>query len=78
MTPAEHAIAAQALIDRLAPLVEGVPHSIVMEALLAMFHQTAIHNPCCLERAVSDVTFVAVILSNRLFLQQPPRGASLH
>ncbi|QNK69222.1 hypothetical protein [Variovorax sp. PAMC26660] len=78
MTPAEQAIAAQALIDQLTPLVAGVPQEVVLDALLAMFHATAIHHPGCLERAVSDATFVAITLSNRLFLQQAPHGASIH
>lgn len=78
MTPAEQAIAAQALIDQLTPLLNDVPKEAVLDALLAMFHSVAIHNPRCLERAVSDATFVTVVLTNRLFLQQAPHGASIH
>ena len=78
MTPAEQAIAAQALIDQLTPLVRDVPKEAVLDALLALFHSTAIHNPACLERAVSDATFVAVVLTNRLHLQRAPHGASIH
>lgn len=78
MTPAEQAIAAQALIDQLTPLVRDVPKEAVLDALLALFHSTAIHNPACLERAVSDATFVTVVLTNRLLLQQAPHGASIH
>lgn len=77
MTP-ERAIAAQALVDQLAPLVEGVPHPVVLDALLAMFHRTAVCNPCCLENAAADVTFVARALTTRLFLQRAPHGASIH
>lgn len=78
MTPAEQAIAAQALIDQIAPLLADQDKSVVLDALLAIFHQTAIRNPGCLEHAVHDVTFVASVLSSRLFFQQVPHGASIH
>lgn len=78
MTPAEQAIAAQALIDQIAPLLADQDKSVVLDALLAIFHQTAIRNPGCLEHAVHDVTLVASVLSSRLFFQQVPLGASIH
>lgn len=78
MTPAEQAIASQALIDQITPLLVDLDKPVVLDALLALFHQTAIRNPGCLEHAVHDVTFVARVLSNRLVFQQVPHGASIH
>lgn len=83
MTPAEHAIAVQALIDQLAPVVSEAsrtePHTVILSALLSMFRTTALHtHPTCTEVAANACMSVSFELSIRRAQQVPPAGAPIH
>lgn len=77
MTPAEQAIAAQALVERLASVVDGVPHHVILVALLGMYHATAIRFPCCIDSAALNCQQTALAIARRA-TQLPPDGASIH
>lgn len=77
MTPDEQTRAAGALIDQLAPVVKGVPHDVVLHALLAMYRTTALTHACCTETAAEACAQVALNLV-RAVHTQPPTGAKLH
>ncbi len=63
MTPQEKVVAAGALIDRLALIVDGQPHQVILMALLAMYRTTAISFPCCTQQAAVDCAVIAQHLS---------------
>ncbi len=79
MTPAEEAIAAQALVDQFAAIVAGQPLSVVLVALLSTYRTTALLHPGsgmpAAEQCVSVGLELAVRHAER---QQPPQGASIH
>lgn len=82
MTPAEHAIAVQALIDQLAPTVSDasrtVPHTVILAALIHMFRVTARNSPGCAETAANVCMSIAMELSIHQARQLPPAGAPIH
>lgn len=79
MTPAERAIVAQALIERLQVTVDGQPHILVLVALLQMYRTTALRHPDCMGLAADDCMTVGLELAVRnAEQQQPPSGAPIH
>lgn len=46
VTP-EHVAAVQALIDQIAEQLNGAPHNVVLDALLAAYRRTAVVHGCC-------------------------------
>lgn len=78
MTPTEQATAAQALADRLAALIDGQPHDVVLLALIAMYRTTALQHPCCTKYAAEQCMSVGLQLVLQHAKQHPPSGASIH
>lgn len=79
MTPAEQAIAAQALADQFAEIASGEQHQVVLVALLSMYRATALNFTCCLKSAAEQCVAIGLELALRQAQQQqPPSGAPLH
>ncbi len=79
MTPAEEAIAAQALVDQFAAIVVGQPLSVVLMALLSTYRTTALLHPRSGLPAAEQCVSVGLELAARYADRQPPPpGASIH
>lgn len=65
MTPNEKLVAAQELVDRLAVVVDGQPHQVILMALIAMYRTTAVAFPCCMQQAAADCAVIAQHLACR-------------
>jgi len=79
VTPAEEAIAAQALVDQFAAIVAGQPLSVVLLALLSTYRATALLHPRSGLPAAEQCVSVGLELAARhAERQQPPSGAPIH
>ena len=78
MSPQEVAEAACALIDALAPLLNGAPHSVALIALLSLVRALGERHTCCTARAAMDCATVAAELWALTKNPSAPSGAALH
>lgn len=78
MTADEQGLAARALIERLAPTLAGVEHSVGLAALLSLFRSIALQSPCCTQSAGEQCMGIGLELILRSAGQQPPSGAPIH
>jgi hypothetical protein len=78
VTPAENAIAIEALIDLVQPVVNSMDHDVALAALLTLVRVCAKQHPCCTVPTAEQCVSLGLELARWHDTNQKPSGAPTH